>query len=119
MSQLNDLLVEATHVGSWMADLETAFKPKERGTHDEIHHLGDDTGDLVTQAYRHHGAETAASVIEAYLVAFNARRRQDGIRPLTPPEAIANIAWAIRSGGITRAEQAEVRDAFMQRYGNT
>lgn len=53
--------------------------------------MGDDAGDLITKAYRQHGADVAADVIEAYRAAFNASRSKVGIRQVSPGEAIAHL----------------------------
>lgn len=115
MSNLTQLLTDAKKTGAWAAKLETAVK--NRGTDDHLHHLGDDTGDLITQAYRSHGADAAAEVIEVYLASFNSGRAKASVRPVSPAEAIANLGWAIKPQGITSDEQSEVRSAFNERNG--
>ena len=115
MTNLQAYLDQANKIGTYAADLE-AGADQARGTQDEIHHLGDDTGDLITEVYREHGAVAAVDVIDAYLDAFNARRAADGIQPVSPAHAIKNLAWAIKPTGITADEQQQVRDAFARRH---
>lgn len=115
MTNLQSYLDQANEIGTYAADLEAGVD-QARGTQDEIHHLGDDTGDLITDVYRKHGAIAAVDVIDAYLDAFNARRTADGIQPVSPAHAIKNLAWAIKSHGITTDEQQRVRDEFTRRH---
>lgn len=115
MGNLKDVVSRAMTVGNYAADLELV--DKDRGEKDNIHHLGDDTGDLITEAYRQHGGAVAgADVIDAYLDAFNARRQKDGVRKVTPAEAIAHLSWAIKPNGITRSEQEQVAAEFKRRH---
>lgn len=115
MSDLTELLARSTKVGAYAAKLEMA--DEKRGSQDNLHHLGDDTGDLVTKAYREHGAEAAAKVIEAYLVEFNSSRAAANLRPVSPQDSIANLGWAIKPQGLTDGEQDEVSSAFNAHNG--
>ena len=111
------LIQEARETGTRAATYEEIRK--ERGQHDSSHHLGDDTGDLITLAYRHSGAEASAEIIYAYLESFNRKRSVDGISPLSPTNAVRNLVQAIKpERGITRAEQEEVAAAFIRLYGS-
>lgn len=113
MTNVQDLIGKASKVGAWAAQLESV--DENRGANDQIHHLGDDTGDLITQAYREFGADAAAQVIEAYLASFNSARSKAGVRRITDEEAIAHLEWAIRPQGISEEEQRQVRFAFNNR----
>ncbi len=112
---MHEILMDARVVGRHAADLEDLPPGTENPPDDKIHHLGDDTGDLITSAYRLGGAADAADVVDTYLSAFNRFRVSRRITRLTPAYAIANLSWAIRPGGISAREQDAVRDAFMGR----
>lgn len=89
----NTLVQRAAQVGA--APTPPSWKQRStnpgRGSRDHIQHVGDDAGDLITKAYRQHGADVAADVIEAYRAAFNASRSKVGIRQVSPGEAIAHL----------------------------
>ena len=121
MRTIQDIITEATATGTHAANLEDLGRSTGRtDTRDDIHHLGDDTGKLITEAYRlgdtATGPRLAANVIDAYLIAFNERRATSSIAPLTPQHAIANLSWAIVPTGITENEQAEVTADFSRRH---
>lgn len=117
MTNLDELIAQATKVGAYAAELERGLeKPgSPRGKDDHLHHAGDDTGRLVTEAYRAHGADAAAQVIEAYLAEFNRQRARDGVPALSAKQVIAHLPWAIMPTGITSDQQAEVCKAFERR----
>ncbi len=114
MATIEQLVSRAAKVGTYAADLEAVGT--KRGSAGHLHHVGDDTGAIVTEAYRQHGAAAAADVLDAYLDAFNARRQKDGIRQLTPAEAIAHLGWAILPQGITQEEQQQVAAEFSRHH---
>lgn len=116
MSNLNTLLTRASKVGTYAASLEVDH---QRGTKDQIHHVGDDTGRIVTEAYREFGAEAAAQVVDEYLAAFNVARNDASIREVTPNEAIKNLSWAIPSNTLTETQIAEITAVFQALYGTS
>lgn len=115
---MHEILMEAREVGRHAADLEDLPPGTKTPPDDKNHHLGDDTGDLITSAYRLGGAADAADVVDTYLSAFNRFRVSRRITPLTPEYTIANLSWAIRPGGITTTEQGDVRDSFTARHAS-
>lgn len=84
---------------------------------DTVHHLGDDTGKLLTKTYRSPGGVgAAADVLDGYLDGFNQVRRKNGLPELTAAAAVKNSGWAFPSAGLNDKEQQEVRDAFLARH---
>ncbi|PWJ22999.1 hypothetical protein ATK17_3956 [Branchiibius hedensis] len=110
-----ELLARAKEIGAYAAELELGIAKSGSKPDDLIHHLGDDTGRVITDAYRLAGAGLAAEVVDAYLVSFNAARARAGWAPLSREDAIHNLQWAILPQGITAEEQQEVRAAFSAR----
>lgn len=106
---------EGAVIGRFAAELEEGMRFGQP-VNDRLHHLGDDTGAALTRAFRAGGAAAAADVIDAYLEAFNEFRKSHGHEPLSPTNAIKNLAWAITPKGITELEQAAVRDEFLRRH---
>lgn len=115
-STVNDLVASAAHVGRHAASIEQGLFEHGQKKSDDIHHLGDDTGRLVTRAYSAGGAAGAADVIDSYLAAFNRVRSENGRAELSAHDAIDNLQWAIVDDGITRTEQYEVRAEFARRH---
>jgi hypothetical protein len=103
MTNLIDLISRANSVGATAAadDADTSMN-------DTGHHMGDDTGRLISEAYRTAGATGAAAILNAYVDANNAWRAAHQLRELTAQNAVANLSLAISPDGITAAEQAEV-----------
>lgn len=83
---------------------------------DENHHVGDDTGRLMCDAYAEGGAAAAVDVLLAYLDAYNAQRHMNGM-PLIAAETIRDtLGWAA-SVRANRAQIDEMREEFITRKG--
>mgnify|MGYP007082154815 CR=1 FL=1 len=108
MTNLIELTARAYRVGA-IAAADDAVLSRDA----TWHHIGDDTGRLISKAYRLAGAVAAANVLAAYVDGNNALRAAHQLRDLTAQNAVANLSLAISPDGITAAEQAEVRAAFL------
>ncbi|RKQ83547.1 hypothetical protein U746_3109 [Mycolicibacterium mucogenicum 261Sha1.1M5] len=108
MTNLIELTARAYRVGAIAAADDAAHNPDATW-----HHVGDDTGRLISKAYRIAGAGAAAKVLAAYVDGNNALRAAHQLRELTAQMAVASLPLAISPDGITADEQAEVRAAFL------
>lgn len=108
MTNFIDFIARANSVGAAAAADEADIS-----MNDNEHHIGDDTGRLISEAYRTAGAVAAAAILATYVDANNAWRAAHQLRELTAQNAVANLSLAISPDGITAAEQAEVRAAFL------
>lgn len=108
MTNLIDLIARANSVGA-----AAAADDADSSMNDTGHHIGDDTGRLISEAYRTAGATGAAAILDTYVDANNTWRAAHQLRELTAQNAVANLSLAISPDGITAAEQAEVRAAFL------
>lgn len=116
MTDLRNYLDQGSDRGKAAAAMERDGRKYGHLYDDNIHHIGDDTGKVVTRAYRELGAEAAADVIDRYRDALNAGRRADGIAELSPEHTIKNLGFAFPGPGLTTAEQDDVSAAFRQRH---
>lgn len=106
------LIDRAKEIGIYAAKLEIGLPA---GTVDDtLHHMGDDTGRVITDAYRLAGAELAAKIIDTYLDSLNETRVNAGGVALDPHQAIRHLQWA--TNALTQPEQEEVRTAFAARH---
>lgn len=110
------MLKRAAEVGRHAAKIEASLAAHGQVIEDRIHHLGDDTGRLIVQAYEMNGADSAADVVMTYLESFNAIRAENGIDLLSPADAIHNLQWCINSSKVDRAAQEKIRAAFNKRW---
>ncbi|MBC9958368.1 hypothetical protein [Yimella sp. cx-51] len=110
------LISEAKEIGALAANGEIVTTKPGQSVDDNIHHVGDDTGELITDAYRLGGAELAADVLDAYFAEFNRVRSTKGWTELSPTSAVKHLRWAIKSDGITPDEQKAVQDTFTARH---
>lgn len=108
MTNLIELTARAFRVGAIAAAEDCVHRPDATW-----HHIGDDTGRLISKAYRIAGAVAASKVLAAYVEGSNALRAAHQLRELTAQMAVASLPLAISPDGITAAEQAEVRAAFL------
>lgn len=98
--------------------LQKAANPAARltPTPDDQHHLGDPIGRLMCDAYDEGGAPAAVDVILAYLDAYNAQRRMNGM-PLITAETIRDTLGLAASVRANRAQIDEMREEFIARKG--
>lgn len=98
--------------------LRKAANPKSRinVTPDSQHHVGDEVGKLMNDAYDEGGAPAAVDVLLAYLDAYNAQRRINGL-PLIAPETVRDTLGLATSGRAERPQIDEMRDEFTTRTG--
>lgn len=100
-----------------LAGTQEAGILKGKQPDDTTHHVGDDTGKLLTKTYRSSGgAGAAADVLDGYLDGFNQMRRKGGQPELTAAAAVKNLGWAFPSAGLNDKEQQQVREAFLGRH---
>jgi hypothetical protein len=111
MSSINHLIVRAEKVGRCAADLThdlregVAVSPGSNA-----HHPGDDTGRLVLDTYRNHGAEEMKSVVKGYQAGYNAWVHELGGDHVRWVQIKNGIGWALP--GATEAEQAAIPAAL-------
>lgn len=100
-------------IGKYAAMLEHGTS-KSLDVNDAFHHIGDDTGDLISRAYRTDGLEAAVAALEGYFGGFNAGRIKYGRSVISAMNATASLGFAFKSSGLNRAQQDEVREAFLE-----
>lgn len=111
MSSINNLIVRAEKVGRYAADLaHELHKGAAVIAVGNAHHPGDDTGRLVLEAYRNHGAEEMKSVIKGYQAGYNARAQELGDDHVRWVQIKNGIGWALP--GATETEQAAIPAAL-------
>lgn len=111
MSAINNLIVRAEQVGRYAADLAHELHQGVCITpNGNAHHPGDDTGRLVLEAYRDHGAEEMKSVVRGYQTGYNARAQELGTDHVRWIQITNGIHWALP--GATDAELAEIPAAL-------
>lgn len=111
MSSINNLIVRAEKVGRYAADLAHQLNKSVLVSPDSnAHHLGDDAGRLVLEAYRTYGAEEMKSVVRGYQVGYNARARELG----TENVRLIQIKNGLRQAlpGATDAELTDIPAAL-------
>jgi hypothetical protein len=111
VSSLNNLIVRAEKGGRYAADLAHELRmgvAVAPGSNE--HHPGDDTGRLVLEAYRNHGAEEMKSVIKGYQAGYNARAQELGGDHVRWVQIKNGIGRALP--GATEAEQAAIPAAL-------
>lgn len=102
---------EGMKLGKYAESLEEGTNSAEP-VNDRIHHIGDDTGDLITRAYRTDGLSAATEVLTGYFDEFNANRTAHNRAALSPEHAAGNLVWAFKPQGLNVGEQEEVSRAF-------
>lgn len=113
-----DLVAQAATIGKQVSksDAEAFRKGWTSDLGDDLHHPGDDTGRLMCAAFKTHGAPGAADVLDAYLDAYNAVRRDKGLPEVQREVVARHIGWAA-SVGASDAEIAEMSAEFKRRHG--
>ncbi len=115
------ILDRAAEVGRYAEDLEKGISAGGRTSRpdDALHHLGDDTGRLISEGRSVGGVSGGADVIDAYLQAFNEARTKNGMRQLPPRMAVKNLQWAIVTPEQMTVEQREeIREEFTRRHSS-
>lgn len=110
MSSINDLQISAEKVGRYAAKLTGGSDDNAASTIGDAHHPGDDTGRLVLDAYRNHGAQAMKAVVQAYQEGYNAQAAELGIRPVEWESIRKGILWALP--GVTDAEKTAIPAAL-------
>lgn len=111
MSSINNLIVRAEKVGRYAADLAHELrKGVAISPGSNAHHPGDDTGRLVLDAYRNHGAVEMKSVVKGYQSGYNARAQELGDDHVRWVQIKNGIGWALP--GATDAELAAIPAAL-------
>jgi hypothetical protein len=111
MSSINNLIVRAEEVGRYAADL--AHELREGvvvAPEHNAHQPGNDTGHLVLEAYRNHGAEEMRSVVKGYQSGYNARAQELGDDHVRWVQIKNGIGRALP--GATETEQAAIPAAL-------
>ncbi|MCU4295799.1 hypothetical protein D3I60_01665 [Brevibacterium permense] len=119
--RMTKILDRAAEVGRYAENLENAIGAGGRTPRpdDALHHLGDDTGRLISEGLSVGGISGGADVIDAYLQAFNEARTKNGMRQLTPRLAVKNLQWAIVTPEQMTVEQREeIRKEFTRRHSS-
>lgn len=120
-SRMATILNRAADVGRYAESLEQGISASGRTPHpdDALHHLGDDTGRLISEGLNVGGISGGADVINAYLQAFNRARTKHGMRQLLPRLAVKNLQWAIITPEqMTVDQREEIREDFTRRYSS-
>lgn len=115
---LKKVLERAAEVGAYAQKLESGIAAGGTTPPDDaLHHLGDDTGRLISEAFELGGAGGGADVIDEYLQSLNDERTKRGIGKLSPKLAVKNLQWAIVTPEQMSVEQREdIRDEFTRRH---
>lgn len=85
-----------------------------RQINDQIHHIGDDMGDLITEAYRTVGVSAAVDALVGYFGEFNANRAAHGTPEFTSADATAQLPWAFKPNTLKKNKIDQVRKGFRQ-----
>lgn len=119
ISRLIDAATEiGTSIGDADADAHAKGFQKIDAESDDLHHPGDDTGRLMCDAYDAVGAEGAADVLDAYLTAYNQRRRAHGLPTIAAETLTTNLGWAA-SIRATPEQIEDMRTAWKQRHSSS
>lgn len=111
MSSINNLIVRAEKVGSHAAEAAHSIYsglPVQPGSN--AHHPGDDTGRLVLDAYRNHGAEEMKAVVKGYQAGYNAKAAELGDTAVRWIQIKNGIGWALN--GATDEELTAIASAM-------
>lgn len=111
---MKDWTAEGKKLGKYAESLEYGTHP-DGAVNDQIHHIGDDTGKLLAEAYHTDGLPAAVDVLVGYFDEYNANRAAHGTPELTAERASANLGWALPSDSLTPEQIEEIRQGFRQR----
>lgn len=117
MSYVNDAADIGHKIGAKdAAELQRDHQNPTAVMPDKIHHVGDDTGRLMCDAYDQGGAPAAVDVLLAYFNAYNSERLKVGFPPIADHTIRDTLGWAA-SVRATRPQIDEMRNEFISRQG--
>lgn len=111
------LTQRAAEIGKFASENEIGLR-KTGGSHfsDDLHHLGDDTGRLIVEAFKSGGVTRAADVVDAYLKEYNEVRAAHGLPSLSAKNAIKNVQWACAPSSLSNTDLDSLRNEFNRRH---
>lgn len=117
MSYVNDAAAIGRRIGA--QDAAELLRNPENPTAvipDRNHHVGDDTGRLMCDAYDQGGASAAVDVLVAYFNAYNDERLAVGYAPIADHTIRDTLGWAA-SIRANRGQIDDMREEFITRQG--